>query len=75
MESVVKVQGAALRAPRGQMLGGGPQAMSMCIVEASGGAGLGLALVKWVVEAHEGRVHVTSAPGHGSSFELLFPMT
>src|SRR2546425_5492560 len=33
MESVVKVQGAALRAPRGQMLGGGPQAMSMCIVE------------------------------------------
>ena len=41
----------------------------------SGGAGLGLALVKWVVEAHEGRVHVTSAPGHGSSFELLFPMT
>src|SRR3989449_10423759 len=33
MESVVKVQRAALRAPRGQMLGGGPQAMSMCIVE------------------------------------------
>jgi signal transduction histidine kinase len=41
---------------------------------ASGGAGLGLALVKWVVEAHEGRVHVTSAPGYGSSFELLFPI-
>src|SRR5881396_3391908 len=34
MESVVKVQGAALRAPRGQMLGGGPQAMSVRIVEA-----------------------------------------
>ena len=29
----MKVQWAALRAPRGQMLGGGPQAMSVCIVE------------------------------------------
>ena len=29
----MKVQRAALRAPRGQMLGGGPQAMSVCIVE------------------------------------------
>ena len=34
-QSVVKVEGAALRAPRGQMQGGEPQAMSMHIVEAS----------------------------------------
>ena len=31
----MKVEGAALRAPRGQMLGGEPQVMSMHIVEAS----------------------------------------
>jgi heavy metal sensor kinase len=41
---------------------------------ASGGAGLGLALVKWVVEAHQGQIHVTSAIDRGSSFELDFPL-
>ncbi|MEP7190635.1 MAG: ATP-binding protein, partial [Roseiflexaceae bacterium] len=39
-----------------------------------GGAGLGLAIVRWVAEAHSGRVEVTSAPGSGSRFTLLLPM-
>jgi signal transduction histidine kinase len=34
------------------------------------GLGLGLSLVKAVVEAHGGRVGVTSAPGRGSTFEV-----
>jgi signal transduction histidine kinase len=37
------------------------------------GLGLGLSLVKAIVEAHGGRVAVTSAPGTGSRFELRLP--
>ena len=37
------------------------------------GSGIGLSLVKELVEAHEGRVSVDSTPGSGSVFTLLFP--
>jgi len=38
------------------------------------GSGVGLALVRHVVEAHDGRVTVESRPGHGSRFTLWFPL-
>ncbi|MDX6766200.1 MAG: ATP-binding protein [Candidatus Methylacidiphilales bacterium] len=37
------------------------------------GAGLGLALVKDLTEAHGGSVRLDSTPGHGATFTLLFP--
>jgi signal transduction histidine kinase len=37
------------------------------------GLGLGLSLVRAVVEAHGGRAEVASTPGAGSIFTLTFP--
>jgi signal transduction histidine kinase len=40
---------------------------------ATGGAGIGLAVVKQLVEAHGGEVAVRSAPGEGSRFSFTLP--
>jgi signal transduction histidine kinase len=39
----------------------------------TGGSGLGLSLVKWIVEAHGGKVYVESRRDQGSTFTLEFP--
>jgi len=41
---------------------------------ATGGAGIGLAVVKQLVEAHGGAVAVASAPGYGSRFRFTLPL-
>ena len=38
----------------------------------SGGSGLGLSIVKAIIERHDGRISVTSAPGH-TTFEAVLP--
>ncbi len=40
----------------------------------SGGTGLGLSLVKWIVEAHKGHIQVISQPENGTIFEVSFPI-
>ena len=39
----------------------------------SGGAGLGLSLVKWIVDRHHGTVSVESTPEKGSIFRVALP--
>jgi heavy metal sensor kinase len=41
---------------------------------AEGGSGLGLSIVKWVVEAHRGSVKLASDPGHGTTFTVSLPL-
>ncbi len=39
----------------------------------AGGSGIGLAVVKQLTEAHDGRVSVESAPGQGATFRIVLP--
>ncbi len=44
------------------------------LAQQAGGTGLGLALVKHMVELHGGKIEVQSTPGQGSTFNLQFPL-
>ncbi len=39
-----------------------------------GGAGLGLAIAKWIAEAHKGSIRVDSAPGRGTTVTVELPV-
>jgi signal transduction histidine kinase len=38
-----------------------------------GGSGLGLSIVKWIIEAHRGQIRVNSQPDLGTTIEIMLP--
>lgn len=44
------------------------------LVQRTRGTGLGLPLVKHIMEIHNGRIQVSSEPGQGATLRLLFPI-
>ena len=41
--------------------------------KAKGGSGLGLTVVKHIIEAHQGRIEIKSEVNHGSTFTIILP--
>ena len=48
--------------------------MDVADSRAQGGTGLGLALVKHILNRHQGRLAVDSRPGEGATFTVRFPL-
>jgi two-component system phosphate regulon sensor histidine kinase PhoR len=45
------------------------------LVHNTKGTGLGLTLVRFIMDAHKGKIELSSEVSKGSNFRLLFPLT
>ena len=43
-------------------------------ISKEGGTGLGMSIVKSIIEAHEGHIYVVSSRGHGTTFHIEMPI-
>src|SRR6185503_8328603 len=39
-----------------------------------GGTGLGLSIVQAIIQAHQGKIEVSTQPGRGTRFDILLPL-
>ncbi len=39
-----------------------------------GGTGLGLAIVQAIIQAHHGKIEVSTQPDHGAQFDIVLPL-
>ncbi len=49
------------------------EAFSHPVVEPEGRQGVGLAIVRRIIDRHQGNIEVDSTPGQGSTFRVYFP--
>jgi signal transduction histidine kinase len=70
----VKDTGTGVPPDRLDKLWGGFEQMADPLKRGVEGLGLGLALVKYVVDAHDGQVYAQSKPGQGSTFGFHIPL-
>lgn len=50
-----------------------PTLFDLFVTHKKNGTGLGLAICKEIVTAHDGTISVSSVPGEGSTFTVVFP--
>lgn len=70
---VVEDTGVGIPEPLLQRIFGRSQALDSSLVRRYGGAGLGLAISRSIVEWHGGHVFAESLPGEGSRFTVVLP--
>ena len=52
-----------------------PTLFDLFVTHKKNGTGLGLAICKEIVTAHDGTISVSSVPGEGSTFTVVFPFS
>ena len=75
LKFVVRDTGIGIAAEQHQRVFQAFQQIDGSTSRAFGGTGLGLAITRQLVDVLEGTVHLDSAPGQGSTFTVLLPVT
>lgn len=69
----IKDQGPGIPAPEADRVFDRFYRLDESRARETGGAGLGLSIAKWSIEAHGGKILLDSSPGNGSTFNIRLP--